>query len=149
LPSKNIENSTFLINFICSNTDISVEDKQNLLEIENMKDRGVQAISYLVKEVQMLELKHDIQKKVRTDMDRQQREFMLNQQMKTIQDELGGNPVEQEINALKEKAATKKWNAEVAFLYERGGKTEPSHPGRRRILCTVHLLSDPARPALE
>ena len=127
---KNIENSTFLINFICSNTDISVEDKQNLLEIENMKDRGVQAISYLVKEVQMLELKHDIQKKVRTDMDRQQREFMLNQQMKTIQDELGGNPVEQEINALKEKAATKKWNAEVARFFskevEKLGRLNPA-----------------------
>ncbi len=105
---KNIENSTFLINFICSNTDISVEEKQNLLEIESLKERGIQAISYLkVKEVQMLELKNDIQKKVKTDMDKQQREYMLNQQMKTIQDELGGSPVEQEINELKQKAKTK------------------------------------------
>ena len=116
---KNIENSTFLINFICSNTDISVEDKQSLLEIENMKDRGVQAISFLVKEVQMLELKQDIQKKVKTDMDKQQREFMLNQHMKTIQDELGGNPVEQEIKDLKEKAKTKKWTEEVAQFFEK------------------------------
>ncbi len=116
---KNIENSTFLINFICSNTDLSVDDKQKLLEIEGLKDRGVQAISYLVKEVQMLELKNDIQKKVKTDMDKQQREFMLNQQMKTIQDELGGNPVEQEINALKEKAKTKKWNEEVAKFFNK------------------------------
>ena len=110
---KNIENSTFLINFICSNADINVEDKQNLLEISNLKERGVQAISYLVKEVQMLELKQDIQKKVKTDMDRQQREFMLNQQMKTIQDELGGNPVEQEINELKERVKDKKWDETV------------------------------------
>jgi ATP-dependent Lon protease len=116
---KNIENSTFLINFICSNTDISVEDKQNLLEIESLKDRGVQAISYLVKEVQMLELKQDIQKKVKTDMDKQQREFMLNQQMKTIQDELGGNPVEQEINELKKKGKAKKWREEVAKYFEK------------------------------
>jgi len=116
---KNIENSTFLINFICSNTDISVEDKQNLLEIESLKDRGVQAISYLVKEVQMLELKQDIQKKVKTDMDKQQREFMLNQQMKTIQDELGGNPVEQEINELKKKGKAKKWSEEVAKYFEK------------------------------
>ncbi|HKI88705.1 MAG TPA: LON peptidase substrate-binding domain-containing protein, partial [Draconibacterium sp.] len=116
---KNIENSTFLINFICSNTDIDVKDKQNLLEIGNIKDRGVQAISYLVKEVQMMELKQDIQKKVKTDMDRQQREFMLNQQMKTIQDELGGNPVEQEINELKEKAKKKKWDEEVAKFFEK------------------------------
>ncbi len=116
---KNIENSTFLINFICSNADINVEDKQNLLEIENLKARGVQAISYLVKEVQMLELKQDIQKKVKTDMDRQQREFMLNQQMKTIQDELGGNPVEQEINELKERVKNKKWNKEIAKYFKK------------------------------
>jgi ATP-dependent Lon protease len=116
---KNIENSTFLINFICSNTDLNVENKQNLLEIDSLKDRGIQAISYLVKEVQMLELKQDIQKKVRTDMDRQQREFMLNQQMKTIQDELGGNPVEQEINELKKRAKDKKWNKEVAKFFEK------------------------------
>ena len=118
---KNIENSTFLINFICSNTDINVEDKQKLLEIESIKDRGIQAISYLVKEVQMVELKQDIQKKVKTDMDRQQREFMLNQQMKTIQDELGGNPVEQEISGLKgksqrTKSGTKRW---PSFLKKR------------------------------
>ena len=116
---KNIENSTFLINFICSNTDLSVEDKQKLLEIAELKDRGIQAISFLVKEVQMLELKHDIQKKVKTDLDRQQREYMLNQQMKTIQDELGGNPIEQEINALKEKAKEKKWGKDVAQFFEK------------------------------
>lgn len=116
---KNIENSTFLINFICSNTDISVEDKQKLLEIESLKDRGVQAISFLVKEVQMQELKHDIQKKVKTDMDKQQREFMLNQQMKTIQDELGGNPVEQEITNLKDKAKEKKWTEDVDKFFHR------------------------------
>jgi len=116
---KNIENSTFLINFICSNTDLNVEDKQKLLEIEKIKDRGIQAISFLVKEVQMLELKHDIQKKVKTDLDRQQREYMLNQQMKTIQDELGGNPVEQEINALKDRAKEKKWTKEVAKFFEK------------------------------
>ncbi len=116
---KNIENSTFLINFICSNTDIDVKDKQNLLEIEKIKERGIQAISYLVKEVQMMELKQDIQKKVKTDMDRQQREFMLNQQMKTIQDELGGNPVEQEINDLKAQARKKKWDEEVGNFFEK------------------------------
>lgn len=116
---KNIENSTFLINFICSNTDIPVHDKQSLLEIDELRERGVQAISYLVKEVQMLELKHDIQSKVKSDMDRQQREFMLHQQMKTIQDELGGNPVEQELNELKEKAKAKKWGENVAKLFDK------------------------------
>ena len=116
---KNIENSSFLINFICSNTDIKVEDKQKLLEIESLKERGIQAISFLVREVQMLELKHDIQKKVKTDIDKQQREFMLNQQMKTIQDELGGNPAEQEINVLKTKARTKKWNEDIAKFFKK------------------------------
>ena len=116
---KNIENSTFLINFICSNADISVPDKQSLLEIADIRERAVQAISFLVKEVQMLELKQDIQRKVKTDMDRQQREFMLHQQMKTIQDELGGNPMEQEIVGLREKAKGKKWPAEVADFFEK------------------------------
>jgi len=116
---KNIENSTFLINFICSNTDLNVKDKQKLLEFDSIKDRGVQAISFLVKEVQMLELKHDIQKKVKTDIDRQQREYMLNQQMKTIQDELGGNPVEQEINTLKKKGKAKKWDKQTADFFEK------------------------------
>ncbi|MBN2636723.1 MAG: endopeptidase La [Prolixibacteraceae bacterium] len=126
---KNIENSTFLINFICSNTDINVEDKQKLLETEDLKERGIQAISYLVKEVQMLELKNDIQKKVKTDVDKQQREFMLNMQMKTIQDELGGNPVEQEIKDLKEKAKKKKWNEDVAkFFNKEVGKLSRLNP---------------------
>lgn len=116
---KNIENSSFLINFICSNTDLKVENKQNLLETENLKERGIQAISYLVREVQMLELKHDIQKKVKTDIDKQQREFLLNQQMKTIQDELGGNPAEQEIAILKKKAKTKKWNKDTAKFFKK------------------------------
>ncbi|MBN1821036.1 MAG: endopeptidase La [Prolixibacteraceae bacterium] len=116
---KNIENSTFLINFICSNTDLKVEDKQSLLEIDELRERGVQAISYLVKEVQMLELKNDIQSKVKSDMDRQQREFMLHQQMKTIQDELGGNPVEQEIKELMEKAKAKKWAENTAKYFEK------------------------------
>ena len=116
---KNIENSTFLINFICSNTDLSVEEKQTLLEIADVRERGIQAISYLVKEVQMLELKRDIQSKVKTDLDQQQREFLLNQQMKTIQDELGGNPIEQEIKEMKEQAKLKKWSDEVAKYFDK------------------------------
>ncbi len=116
---KNIENSTFLINFICSNTDIEVKEKQKLLETDNLLERGIQAIGYLVKEVQVLELKRDIQGKVKTDMDRQQREYLLQQQMKTIQDELGGSPVEKEINDLKEKGKEKNWPAEVGKYFEK------------------------------
>lgn len=116
---KNIENSTFLINFICSNTDLNVEEKQNLLEIADLRERGIQAISYLVKEVQVLELKKDIQSKVKLDLDQQQREFLLNQQIKTIQNELGGNPIEQEINDLKAAAAEKKWTEEVGAFFDK------------------------------
>lgn len=111
---KNIENSTFLINYICSNADLKVEEKQVLLCIGDLKERGIQAISYLVREVQMAELKRDIQTKVKAELDQQQREYLLNQQMKTIQDELGGSPAEQEIQELKERAKEKKWSEEVA-----------------------------------
>jgi len=116
---KNIENSTFLINFICANTDLKVEEKQSLLEIADLRERGIQAISFLVKEVQMLELKKDIQTKVKMELDQQQREFLLNQQIKTIQNELGGNPIEQEINDLKEAGKEKKWSEDVAAYFEK------------------------------
>jgi len=116
---RNIENPIFLINFICSNADLKVGEKQGLLEIDNLRERGIQAISYLVRELQMLELKRDIQSKVKTDMDQQQREYLLHQQMKTIQNELGGNPVEKEINDLKEKAKNKKWTNEIAAYFEK------------------------------
>ncbi len=116
---KNIENSTFLINFICSNTDLKVEEKQILLGIGDIKERGIQAISYLVREVQMAELKRDIQAKVKAELDQQQREFLLNQQIKTIQDELGGSPAEQEIQEFKEKAKEKKWTEDAAKYFEK------------------------------
>jgi ATP-dependent Lon protease len=116
---KNIENSTFLINFVCSNTDLKVEEKQVLLGIGDIKERGIQAISYLVREVQMAELKRDIQSKVKAELDQQQREYLLNQQMKTIQDELGGNPAEQEINEFKGRAKEKKWSEEAAKHFDK------------------------------
>ena len=116
---KNIENSTFLINYICSNADLRVEEKQIMLSIGDLKERGVQAIGYLVREVQMAELKRDIQLKVKAELDQQQREYLLNQQMKTIQDELGGSPAEQEILELKEKAKEKKWSEEVKKHFDK------------------------------
>ncbi len=116
---KNIENSTFLINFICSNSDIDLEDKQKLLENDDIKERGVKLLEHLTKEVQMLELKNDIQSKVKNDMDRQQREYLLQQQMKTIQDELGGSPLEQEVETLKEKAKEKQWGEQVQEVFDK------------------------------
>jgi ATP-dependent Lon protease len=110
---KNIESSSFLINFICSNSDVELKDKQKLLQESNLKTRGTRLLEHLSKEIQLLELKHDIQSKVKTDLDQQQREFMLHQQMKTIQDELGGSPIDKEITEFKKKAAKKKWNKNI------------------------------------
>ena len=114
---KNIENPSFLVNFICSNSEISVKEKQSLLKIDEMKDRGMKLLEFLTREVQLLELKNDIQSKVKLDIDQQQREYMLHQQMKHIQDELGSSPVEQEVRELKERAEKKKWGKEVSELF--------------------------------
>ena len=116
---KNIESYTFLINFISSNSDIKLQAKQNLLEESDLKKRGISLLEHLLREVQMLELKSDIQAKVKVGIDQQQREFLLHQQMKTIQDELGGNPLDQEIEELKKKAAEIKWSKEVANVFEK------------------------------
>ena len=116
---KNIENNTYLINFICSNTDIKVQDKQKLLEINRLRDRGFLLLEFLVQEIQVLELKNELQSKVKSDLDQQQREFLLHQQMKTIQNELGGNPAEKEIEEYKKKAASKKWNADVKKVFDK------------------------------
>ncbi len=116
---KNIENNTYLINFICSNTDIKVQDKQKLLEINNIRDRGFMLLEFLVQEIQILELKNELQSKVKSDLDQQQREFLLHQQMKTIQNELGGNPVEKEIEEYTKKAETKKWTADVRKIFDK------------------------------
>lgn len=116
---KNIENNTYLINFICSNTDIKIQDKQKLLEINSLRDRGFMLLEFLVQEIQVLELKNELQSKVKSDLDQQQREFLLHQQMKTIQNELGGNPVEKEIEEYSKKAESKKWNAEVKKVFDK------------------------------
>jgi ATP-dependent Lon protease len=116
---KNIENNTYLINFICSNTDIKVQDKQKLLEMNSLRDRGFMLLEFLIQEIQVLELKNELQSKVKSDLDQQQREFLLHQQMKTIQNELGGNPVEKEIEEYRKKASTKKWNEDVKKVFEK------------------------------
>jgi ATP-dependent Lon protease len=116
---KNIENNTYLINFICSNTDVKVQDKQKLLEVNNLRDRGFMLLEFLVQEIQVIELKNELQSKVKSDLDQQQREFLLHQQMKTIQNELGGNPLEKEIEEYGKKGETKKWTAEVKNTFEK------------------------------
>ena len=127
---KNIDSPRFLVNFISSNLNSPLEDKQQLLEVDTLKERANSLLANLTKEIQMLELKNKIQEKVKVDMDKQQRDYFLNQQMKTIQDELGGGPHEQDIKALKEKAKNKKWAKNVSELFNKEldklGRMHPS-----------------------
>ena len=116
---KNIENHTFLINFICSNSDIEPEEKQSLLEIDDLKERAISLMEQLSRQIQMLELKNDIQSKVKKDLDQQQKEFLLHQQMKTIQEELGGNPIDKEIQEMQKRAKKMKWNEETAKHFDK------------------------------
>ncbi len=116
---KNIESSSFLINFISSNMNAEVELKQTLLETADLKVRATKVLEHMSKELQLLELRNDIQSKVKTDIDKQQREFFLHQQIKTIQEELGDNPAETEVRELREKALTKRWNDEVKAVFEK------------------------------
>ncbi len=138
---KNIESSSFLINFISSNSDIRMIEKQHLLEQNNLKKRATALLQYLAREVQMLELKHDIQTKVKIDMDQQQREYFLHQQMKTIQDELGGNPIEQEIEELKARAKKKKWGKETgAMFYKEVDKLNRLNPATGEYSVQMNYL---------
>ncbi len=116
---KNIESPSFLINFLASNSELSLKEKQTLLENNSVSKRGFTLLEHLSRESQMLELKNDIQTKVKSDLDQQQREFLLHQQMKTIQDELGGSPQDQEVKEYREKGRKKKWDKEVAAAFEK------------------------------
>ncbi|MCE3226620.1 MAG: lon [Bacteroidetes bacterium] len=116
---NNIDSPTFLVNFISSNMSAKTEEKQKMLEVAHLKERSLLVLEYLNKEFQMLELRSQIQNKTKMDLDKQQREYFLNQQIKTIQEELGGNNFEQEISGYKEKAQSKKWSAVVKETFEK------------------------------
>lgn len=116
---RNIESMFFLINFISHNTDVGYQSKQELLEIDDLKSRAIKLLELLSQQLSLMELKHDIQKKVKNDLDKQQREYFLHQQIKTIQDELGGTPADQEIDELEELAQTKEWDANVKETFEK------------------------------
>ncbi|MBT3174878.1 MAG: endopeptidase La [Lentimicrobiaceae bacterium] len=115
---NNIESPVFLVNFISSNLNVDNGVKQELLEITDLEQRANRVLEIMTKELQMLELKHDIQTKVKVDMDKQQRDYMLNQQLKTIQEELGGGPHDNEIRELNEKATKKKWTDATAEVFK-------------------------------
>ncbi len=116
---KNIKSDSFLINFVSSNLNLSVREKQVLLEINNLRDRALATLKHMNVELQKLALQKDIQSKVRSDLDQQQREYFLHQQMKTIQEELGGVSYDEEIEEMQEKAGKKKWNDKVRDHFEK------------------------------
>lgn len=115
---KNLENNEMLVNFICSNFPFTVEDKIDLLQINNLKDRLYRLIQILNKEIQLAALKQSIQMRTREELDRQQKEYFLQQQIKNIQDELG-NSQDDEIEDLRNKGKEKAWSKEVANIFER------------------------------
>lgn len=126
---RNIEQPVGLINFICSNFGISLKEKVRLLEMNNVEERADLLLHTLNKESQMLEIKASIQNKARLDIDQQQREYYLQQQIKTIQEELGGNSIEQDTEELKKKAQKKKWDKKVKEIFEKElKKLERMHP---------------------
>lgn len=105
----NIQSTGFLIHFLSSNLNVDVAEKQKILETNNIIDRGTLLLQYMLKEIQMLEIKHEIQKKVHTDIDQQQRDYFLRQQIRVLQDELGYDGPDKEIEKLRKRGAEKKW----------------------------------------
>ena len=126
---KNNKNVLYLVNFSCSNIPSGAEEKQELLLIGAMKDRAYRLLFILNREYQLVELKASIQMKTHEDINQQQREYFLQQQIKTIQEELGGNINELEIRELRDRAFKKKWPASVAEIFEKEvRKLERLHP---------------------
>jgi len=143
---KNIESNSFLINFISSNMNAEMADKQKILEMDKLQERAQKVMELLMVELQMLELRNQIQSKVRTDLDKQQRDYFLNQQLKTIQEELGGNSADLEFDALQEKAKKKKWSQSVADHFDKEldklGRMNPAAPDYSVQLNYLELLLD-------
>ena len=126
---KNIESNSFLINFVSSNMNLPVSDKQKLLEMNDLKKRAMDTLKFMNMEFKKLEIRNDIQSKVQSDLSQQQREFFLHQQMKTIQEELGGVSHDSEIENMKKRADKKKWNDETKVHFNKEiGKLQRMNP---------------------
>ena len=126
---KNIESPLFLINFVSSNLNVSINEKQALLELNEITPRAEKLIHFLQQELQFVELKNKVANKTRTELDKQQRDYFLQQQLKSIKDELGGDPNEREIVEMKKKAENKKWPDAAKKLFQTGlEKLERMHP---------------------
>lgn len=138
---RNIESNNFLLNFISSNMNAEVSEKQAVLEIADLKARATQVLTLLTREYQMQELKNQIQSKVKVDIDKQQREYFLHQQIKTIQEELGGNPMEQQVGDLRERAKNKKWAKEIADVFAKElSKLERMNPNAAEHSVQMNYL---------
>jgi len=138
---KNIESPSFLVHFISSNLSIELVEKQKILETDDLVERANKVLSHLTKEIQIIDLKQQIQNKVKTDLDKQQRDFLLNQQLKTIQEELGGSPNAMEVSALQEQGKNKKWTKEVAEVFSRElTKLQRMHPAAAEYSIQVNYL---------
>ena len=126
---KNIESPLFLINFVSSNLNVTINEKQALLELNGITARAEKLIHFLQQELQFVELKNKVANKTRTELDKQQRDYFLQQQLKSIKDELGGDPNEREIVEMKKKAESKKWPDAAKKLFQTGlEKLERMHP---------------------
>ncbi len=126
---KNIESNSFLINFVSSNMNLPVSDKQKLLEMSNLTKRAMDTLKFMNMEFKKLEIRNDIQSKVQSDLSKQQREFFLHQQMKTIQEELGDVSHDSEIEDMKKRASKKKWNEETKLHFNKEiGKLQRMNP---------------------
>ncbi len=126
---KNIENPSFLINFVSSNLNSDISEKQRLLEIDEVDKRAEELMQILQKELQFAELKNKVTAKTRTELDKQQREYFLQQQLKSIKDELGGDINDREITEMKKKAETKQWPDAAKNMFKNGiEKLERMHP---------------------
>jgi len=143
---RNIESTSFLINFISSNMNADMTAKQHLLEIANLRERANLVLEHLTLDLQMLELKNQIQTKVRVDLDKQQRDYFLNQQLKTIQEELGGNTPDLEIESLRQRGIKKKWAKEVKDHFnkelEKLSRTNPAAADYSVQINYLELLLD-------
>lgn len=126
---KNIENPSFLIHFVSSNLSSDLIEKQNLLEINHIGKRAEKLLQLLQKELQYAELKNQVTNKTRTELDKQQKEYFLQQQMKSIKEELGGDSNEREVKEMQKKAETKKWSEAAKEMFKKGAeKLERMHP---------------------
>ncbi|HMR85708.1 MAG TPA: LON peptidase substrate-binding domain-containing protein, partial [Niabella sp.] len=143
---RNIESPVFLIHFVSSNLNTSIQEKQKLLELTDLKQRAINLMELLQKELQFVELKNKVTNKTRTELDKQQREYFLQQQLKSIKEELGGDPNSQEIKEMQKKAEAKKWPAAAREAFQKGiEKLERMHsstPDYSVVYNHVDLMLD-------